>query len=141
MVGAGEQELDAAGKGAEFADDQPVVVDGIVVKDVVLFKQAGVVYKIIVHSKVPDGDVGVGDGGFQIDGLAVAGAGIKDIGNGFHAGFLLEWLCERREGKAGIAATVRSLHASVAGYWLCMEECFVALEQRYHFFLFWMVPV
>lgn len=93
MVGAGEKEFDTARKGTKFADDQAVMVDGVVVKNIVLFKLAGVVYKIIVHGKVPDGDAGVGDGGFQINGLAVAGTGIKDMRNGFHAGFLLEWLC------------------------------------------------
>ena len=79
MVGAVEQELRAAGDGAEFADDQPVVVNGVVVEDVAARKVPGVVDKIVVYRKFADVDPRFVHHVFQIDDLGVAGPGIDKV--------------------------------------------------------------
>ena len=66
----------AAGDGAEFADDQPVLVDRVVVQDVVLFELCRVVHEIVVDRVVADLDTGVVDHRIQIDRPAVVRAGI-----------------------------------------------------------------
>ncbi len=65
VVGAGEQEFRAAGDGAEFADDQPVLVDRVVVEDVVLLEGPGIVAEVVVHGKVAHLNGGVGDDVFR----------------------------------------------------------------------------
>lgn len=62
--------------GAEFADDQPVLVDRVVVQDVVLFELCRVVHEIVVDRVVADLDIGVVDHRIQIDRPAVVRAGI-----------------------------------------------------------------
>ena len=45
--------------GAEFADDQPVLVDRVVVQDVVLFELCRVVHEIVVDRVIPHRNIGV----------------------------------------------------------------------------------
>lgn len=84
MIGPVQDEDGSAGDGAEFPDDQPVVVHGVVVKDVVVLKRAGIVAEIIVDGEVAHLDAGAGDHVFEVDGLRVAGPGIdaRFIGEG-----------------------------------------------------------
>ena len=58
MVGAVEEELCPTGDGAELADYQPVVVDGIVIQHIVLLKVNGVMDKVIIHGVVSHKDAG-----------------------------------------------------------------------------------
>ena len=77
MVGTGEQKLCAAGDGTKFADYKPIMVDWIVVQYIVLLKLPWVIDKVVIHSKVPDKDVGIFDDIFQINGFVVVGARIN----------------------------------------------------------------
>ena len=79
MVGTVEEKFCTAGNGAIFADIKMVVVDGIVIKDVVAFKVAGIVEKIVVDSVFADLNGRVADGVFQIDGLWVVAAWIEFV--------------------------------------------------------------
>ena len=54
-----------------------VMVDRIVVQYIVLLKLPWVIDKVVIHSKVPDKDVGIFDDIFQINGFVVVGARIN----------------------------------------------------------------
>ncbi len=92
MVGAVEQKLRPAGDGAELADDQPLVVDGIVVEHVVFLKVPGVVDEVVVHGVIPHDDGGIGHHVLQIDRAVPLGAGI-DLPLRDHLKNLLSVLC------------------------------------------------
>ena len=76
MVCAGEEELCPTGYGTEFPDEQAVVVDGIVIKHVVLFKIGRVMDEIVVHRVRAHRDIGAFDCGAQVDSLFVTRARI-----------------------------------------------------------------
>ena len=61
MVRAVEQEFGAAGDGTELPDDQPVVVDRVMVQHIVLLKFRWVIDKVIVHRVVANLNAGFGD--------------------------------------------------------------------------------
>ena len=75
---------------AELADDQLVPVDGGVVEHVVPLEVPGVVDEVVVHGVVPHLEVGVRDGGFQVDGLGVPvrweQGGCRNRHKNYHAG-------------------------------------------------------
>ena len=77
VVGAVEQELCAAGDGAELADYQPVMIDGIVIEHIVLFKVHRIMDKVVVYGVVAYDDVGILDDLIEIDRLAVSCPGIS----------------------------------------------------------------
>ena len=77
VVGAVEQELGPAGDGAEFADDKPLMVDGVVVEHIIALKIPGVVDKVVVYGVVPHGDGGVGHHVLQINCAVPLGTGIN----------------------------------------------------------------
>ena len=77
MVGAVEQELGSAGDGAELADDQPLVVDRVVVEDVVALKIPGIVDKIVIDGVVPHRNGGVVHHILQVDRAVPLRAGIN----------------------------------------------------------------
>lgn len=89
MVGAVEQEFRPTGDRTEFADHQPVAVDGVVVEDVVAFELHGVVHEIVVDRVVADLDHRVRDDRIQVDRLAVvrAGVGFRIHGSGSQSVF------------------------------------------------------
>ena len=76
MIRSVKNKFCATGDGAEFPDRQFVFVDGIMVQNVVLFKQKGVIDKIVIHRKIADGNVGIRYDRLQIDGLPVPWTGI-----------------------------------------------------------------
>ena len=47
--------------GAEFSNNEPVSIDGIVIQNIVFLKFSGVIDKIIIDSKIPYFDIGIGD--------------------------------------------------------------------------------
>ena len=76
MVGAVEQEPGPAGDGAEPADHQPVLVDGIVIQHIVFFKVNRVINKVVVYGIVPDNNTGIFHGMLEINCLTVSRPGI-----------------------------------------------------------------
>ena len=79
MIGTSKQKLCSAGDGTKFSNDKFVMVDGIVVQHIVLLKLAWVMDEVVIHSKVPDKDVGIFDDIFQINGFVVVGSRINSI--------------------------------------------------------------
>ena len=77
MIRAVHQEFRPARDGAEFADFQPVAVDGIVIKNVVPLEFRRVPREIVVDGKRPDFNHGILHGVPQIDGLSVPAAGVE----------------------------------------------------------------
>lgn len=79
MISACKKEFRTAGDRAEPAYLQPVPVDRIMLKDVVLFKITRIVHKIIINREVADLDIRIGNNIFEIDRLPVATARINQI--------------------------------------------------------------
>ena len=48
MVGAVKKEAGTTGDGAELSDNQPVMIDWIMVQYIVLLKISGIIYKIVI---------------------------------------------------------------------------------------------
>ena len=61
MVGAVEKEFCSAGDGAEFSNDQFILVDGIVIEDIVFFKLSWVSDKIVINRVIACCNVGILD--------------------------------------------------------------------------------
>lgn len=76
MVGTVEQEFRAAGNGTELADYQPLVVDRVMVKHIILLEKQRVGHKIIIDGIVSHLDRRVFHDGIQVHGLRVACAWI-----------------------------------------------------------------
>ena len=77
MVCRVEQECCAAGNGAVFPDDQPVVVAlRIVIEHIVFLEIARIMNSIVVHRVVAHGDERVGDDVLQVNGAVPLTAGI-----------------------------------------------------------------
>ena len=77
MVGTVEQEFRAAGNGTELADYQPLVVDRVMVKHIILLEKQRVGHKIIIGwYSPPHLDRRVFHDGIQVHGLRVACAWI-----------------------------------------------------------------
>lgn len=76
MIGAVEKEFRPAGNRAEPPDDQPFVVNRIMVQYIVLLKESRIGYEIVVNGVVANLDGGVLHYGIQVHGLRVAGPGI-----------------------------------------------------------------
>ena len=66
MVCTVKQKLCATCNRTELSDYQLVVIDGIMIENIVLFKVPWIVHKVVVKSKVSDFDVRVCDYVFQI---------------------------------------------------------------------------
>ena len=66
VVRAGEEELRPAGDGAVLANDQPLLVDRVVIEHVVCLKLRGVAHKIVVERKVANKDARVRDHVFEV---------------------------------------------------------------------------
>ena len=77
MIGAGEQKRCPAGDGAKFPDHKLVVVDGIVVQYIVLFKLSRVIDEVVIYGEIPHKNVGIINNAFQINRLMVIGARIN----------------------------------------------------------------
>lgn len=71
MICTVEKKLRAAGNGAEFSDDQPFVIDRIVVQHIVLLKIRRIFFKVIVDRIVADRNIRVGDYILQINCISV----------------------------------------------------------------------
>lgn len=67
MVGASKNKFCTAGNGTELSDFQFIVVNRVMIKNIILFKLSGVIYKIVIHGKLTNGNAWVGDYTFQID--------------------------------------------------------------------------
>ena len=65
MVGAIEQETSATGDRAKLTNNQPVMVNGIMVKNIFLLKINRVIYKVVIHGVVAHDDAGVGNNIFK----------------------------------------------------------------------------
>ena len=61
MVGAVEKEFCSAGDGAEFSNDQFILVDGIVIQDIVFFELSWVSDKIVIDCIVAHDNIGIAD--------------------------------------------------------------------------------
>ena len=88
MVGGIEQELRPAGDGTIFADQQPIVVDWVVIQNILAFKLPRV-GKIVVKRKITNADVGIRNDALQIADAMILLAGINYIGIQLHQRFLL----------------------------------------------------
>ena len=66
MVGTVEQEFRAAGNGTELADYQPLVVDRVMVKHIILLEKQRVGHKIIIDGIVSHLDRRVFHDGIQV---------------------------------------------------------------------------
>ena len=66
MVGAVEQKTSATGNRTKFADNQLVMVNGIMIKNIILLKINRIVYKVVIHGVVPHDDAGISNDIFQI---------------------------------------------------------------------------
>lgn len=84
MISASKKEFCAAGNGAEFSDNKPVVIYGIMIKHIVFLKTNRVVFKIIVYCIISDLNIGLCYRGLKINRLFIAGAGIYFVFRNCH---------------------------------------------------------
>lgn len=71
MVGAIEQETSATGDRAKLTDNQPVMVNRIMVKNIILLKINRIIYKVVIHGVVAHNDAGIDNNIFQIYGFPI----------------------------------------------------------------------
>ena len=76
MIGTVEQEFCPAGNGAEGADDQPVMIDRILIEHVVFLKIPRIMHKIVIHCVSPHRYGRGFDNTFQVNRLVIVRAGI-----------------------------------------------------------------
>lgn len=67
MVGAVKKEAGTTGDGAELSDNQPVMIDWIMVQYIVLLKISGIICKIVIHGIISHDNTGISDYIFQIN--------------------------------------------------------------------------
>ena len=61
MISTVKKKLYTTGNGAEFSNNEPVSIDGIVIQNIVFLKFSGGIDKIIIDSKISYLDIGIGD--------------------------------------------------------------------------------
>ena len=77
MIGAVEQKANSAGNGAELTDNQPFMVNGIMVENIIFLEIHRIIHKVVIYGVVAHGDAGIGNDIFQIYGFPVFCPGIN----------------------------------------------------------------